>query len=123
MIYAEYDPEIALIGGGPAKLGIVPLVLAYIGIFSLLNKKISNKIASRIRACGKMAFTNYLSQSILGVLLITVIFQKEDFTRKEILIFVFSIWAIQLMWSKIWLDNFRYGPMEWIWRKLTYRSL
>ena len=123
MIYAEYDPEIALIGWVPAKLGIVPLVLAYIGIFSLLNKNISNKIASRIRACGKMAFTNYLSQSILGVLIFTVIFQKEDFTRKEIVIFVFAIWAIQLIWSKIWLDNFRYGPMEWIWRKLTYRSL
>ena len=123
MIYAEYDPEIALIGWVTAKLGIVPLVLAYIGIFSLLNKKISNKIASRIRACGKMAFTNYLSQSILGVLMFTVIFQKEDFTRKEIVIFVFAIWAIQLIWSKIWLDNFRYGPMEWIWRKLTYRSL
>ena len=123
MISADYNPEIALVGGIPNKLGIVPLVLAYIGIFSLLDKSISNKIASRIRACGRMAFTNYLSQSILGVLFFTVVFERGDFTRKEIVVFVVVVWATQLLCSKIWLDNFRYGPMEWIWRKLTYRSI
>ena len=123
MISADYNPEIALVGGIPNKLGIVPLVLAYIGIFSLLDKSISGKIASRVRACGRMAFTNYLSQSILGVLFFTVVFERGDFTRKEIVVFVVVVWAIQLLCSKIWLDNFRYGPMEWIWRKLTYRSI
>ena len=123
MIYRDYNPEIALVGGIPNKLGIVPLVLAYIGIFSLLDKSISGKIASRVRACGRMAFTNYLLQSILGVLFFTVVFERGDFTRKEIVVFVVVVWATQLLCSKIWLDNFRYGPMEWIWRKLTYRSI
>ena len=123
MISEDYNPEIALVGGIPNKLGIVPLVLAYIGIFSLLDKSISGKIASRVRACGRMAFTNYLSQSILGVLFFTVVFERGDFTRKEIVVFVVVVWATQLLCSKIWLDNFRYGPMEWIWRKLTYRSI
>ena len=123
MISADYNPEIALVGGIPNKLGIVPLVLAYIGIFSLLDKSISGKIASRVRACGRMAFTNYLLQSILGVLFFTVVFERGDFTRKEIVVFVVVVWATQLLCSKIWLDNFRYGPMEWIWRRLTYRSI
>ena len=123
MISGDYNPGIALVGGIPNKLGIVPLVLAYIGIFSLLDKSISGKIASRVRACGRMAFTNYFSQSILGVLFFTVVFERGDFTRKEIVVFVVVVWAIQLLCSKIWLDNFRYGPMEWIWRKLTYRSI
>ena len=123
MISEDYNPEIALVGGIPNKLGIVPLVLAYIGIFSLLDKSISGKIASRVRACGRMAFTNYLLQSILGVLFFTVVFERGDFTRKEIVVFVVVVWATQLLCSKIWLDYFRYGPMEWIWRKLTYRSI
>ena len=103
MISEDYSPGIALVGGIPNKLGIVPLVLAYIGIFSLLDKSISSKIASRVRACGRMAFTNYLLQSILGVLFFTVLFERGDFTRKEILIFVVVVWAIQLLCSKIWL--------------------
>lgn len=123
MISQDYSPGIALVGGIPNKLGIVPLVLAYIGIFSLLDRSISSKIASRIRACGRMAFTNYLLQSILGVLFFTVLFERGDFTRKEIVIFVVVVWVTQLVSSKIWLDNFRYGPMEWIWRKLTYKSI
>ena len=123
MISENYSPGLAYLGGIPNKLGIVPLVLAYVGILSLLDKRISNEISSRIRACGRMAFTNYLLQSILGVLFFTVLFEHRDFARKEIVIFVVAVWAIQLLYSKIWLDNFRFGPMEWFWRKLTYKSI
>jgi len=32
-------------------------------------------------------------------------------------------WAVMLAWSKPWLDRFRYGPLEWLWRSLTYRTV
>jgi len=30
------------------------------------------------------------------------------------------VWAIQLIWSKYWLDKFQHGPLEFVWRKATY---
>jgi len=36
---------------------------------------------------------------------------------------VFAVWAAMLLWSKAWLARFRYGPLEWLWRCLTYWRL
>ena len=46
--------------------------------------------------------------------------EKPELTRKEIFLFVLIVWIIQLIWSKYWLDKFKYGPLEFIWRKATY---
>ena len=43
--------------------------------------------------------------------------------RLELLPFVVLGWALMLAWSKPWLAHFRYGPLEWLWRSLTYGSL
>ena len=40
--------------------------------------------------------------------------------RGPLFFFVFAVWALQLIWSPIWLARFRYGPAEWAWRSLTY---
>ncbi|MED5237922.1 MAG: DUF418 domain-containing protein [Chloroflexota bacterium] len=32
----------------------------------------------------------------------------------------FIIWIIQLIWSKYWMSRFNQGPLEFIWRKITY---
>jgi uncharacterized protein len=36
---------------------------------------------------------------------------------------VLIVWAAQLIWSPIWLHFFRFGPLEWLWRSLTYGGL
>ena len=43
-----------------------------------------------------------------------------DLTRSMITIFVVGVWALQLWWSKAWLDRYRFGPAEWLWRSATY---
>ncbi len=96
------------------------MTIAYIGMLSILNKKLSSKVASYIRACGRMAFTNYITQTLFCYIVLNIFFKDVEITRKEIFIFVLIIWAIQLIWSKYWLDKFKYGPLEFIWRKLTY---
>tara|TARA_B100001250_G_scaffold390209_1_gene389974 strand:+ start:312 stop:1457 length:1146 start_codon:yes stop_codon:yes gene_type:complete len=116
----NYSPDLAIIGFIPNKLGIIPMTIAYIGILSILNKKLSSKVASYIRACGRMAFTNYITQTLFCYIVLNIFFKDVEITRKEIFIFVLIIWAIQLIWSKYWLDKFKYGPLEFIWRKLTY---
>ena len=68
-----------------------------------------------------MALTNYLAQSVLGVLVLTVLLGDVTANRAGILIFVFAVWALQIWWSPAWLDHFHLGPAEWLWRVGTYR--
>jgi len=78
-------------------------------------------ITTRIAAAGRMAFTNYLGTTILC----TTLFYGYGFglyghlSRAELYPVVFAIWALMLLWSKPWLEHFRYGPFEWLWRSLA----
>ena len=66
-----------------------------------------------------MAFSNYIVQTNFGVFILGA-FGLDTFSRSQLMIFVFIVWAIQIAWSKPILDRFNYGPLEWLWRKLTY---
>ena len=74
------------------------------------------------RPVGQMAFTNYLMQSLMCGLFFYGIgfgmYGKLD--RHEIYYVVGAVWVIQIIYSNIWLHYFRFGPMEWCWRSLTY---
>lgn len=82
-------------------------------------------IKERLAAVGQMAFTNYIAQSLIGVFIFwgvgLELFGQVD--RLGQLLFVIGIWIIQILWSKPWLTHFRFGPLEWLWRSLTYGSL
>jgi len=69
---------------------------------------------------GKMALTNYLTQTLISTVIFTIIFSNLILSRSELILYVIVIWALQIYWSKYWLDHFQYGPFEWAWRKLTY---
>ena len=75
----------------------------------------------RIAAAGRMAFTNYLGTTILC----TTLFYGYGFglyghlSRAGLYLVVFAVWALMLLWSKPWLEHFRYGPFEWLWRSLA----
>ncbi|MEM6690155.1 MAG: DUF418 domain-containing protein [Planctomycetota bacterium] len=84
--------------------------------------------ANRLRwlaPVGKMALTNYLMQSIIC----TLIFyghglgQFATFSRVEQLGLVTIIWTGQILISNWWLKRYRFGPMEWLWRSLSYWKL
>ncbi len=75
-----------------------------------------------MRPVGQMAFTNYLMQSLLvGLFFYGVgfgMFGKLE--RYEIYYVVAVTWTLQIIYSHIWLRYFRFGPLEWAWRSLTY---
>ena len=77
-------------------------------------------------AAGRMAFTNYLTQSITMVFL-TVggigLGLFGELERVDQMRLVLLIWAIQLIISPLWLSVFRFGPFEWLWRSLSYGKL
>ncbi len=69
-----------------------------------------------------MAFSNYILTSIICAF----IFYGFGFAlfgelqRHQLYYVVAAAWAFQLIASPIWLRHFRFGPLEWLWRWLTY---
>jgi len=92
-------------------------------IIIIWNNHTDNWLKRRLRAVGRMALTNYLTQTVMGVFVLTILLRDADFVnRSAVLVFVFTVWALQLWWSDAWLNRFLYGPAEWLWRVGTYRS-
>ncbi|MYA61456.1 MAG: DUF418 domain-containing protein [Dehalococcoidia bacterium] len=120
----DYTREIAFIGQIPNTLGTIPASLGYMSLIIIWNNHGDSGFRRRLRAVGRMALTNYLAQTILGVLLLTMLLGDVGWVnRAAVLVFVFAVWAIQIWWSQAWLDRFLYGPAEWLWRCATYRSI
>ena len=114
MTSPSYDLERLLVG-----LGWVGLVMM------VLKARLLRWLTAPLAAVGRTALTNYLMQTVLCVL----IFDGVGFglygrlQRPELLLYVLlPIWLFQLVFSAMWLRYFRFGPMEWLWRSLTYRK-
>lgn len=119
----DYSNEIAFIGQIPNTIGTIPASLGYMSLIILWNNRGDNMLKERLRAVGRMALTNYLTQTILGVLVLTTLLADVDFVNRGlVLVFVLAVWALQLWWSQAWLNRFLFGPAEWFWRVATYRS-
>jgi len=74
------------------------------------------------RPVGQMAFTNYLMQSfICGIIFLGIGFGWYGRLQiYELYYVVAAVWIAEIIWSHIWLRYFRFGPLEWLWRSLTY---
>jgi len=120
LISSEYSAAIAITSKLWLTLSVIPMVLGYVGLLTIMNLKLRESISTRLRACGKMAFTNYITQTLLGVFVLGGLFEIGTFSRSQLVLYVIVIWGLQIYWSKPILDKWRYGPLEWFWRKLTY---
>lgn len=119
-ISSEYSAAIAITSRFWQSLSVIPMVLGYVGLLTIMNIKLRESIATRLRACGKMAFTNYITQSLLGVFVLGGLFGIGTFSRSQLVIYLIIVWGLQIYWSKPILDRWKFGPLEWFWRKLTY---
>ena len=117
----DYSREVAFIGQVPNTLGTIPASLGYMSLIILWNRGLDSALKQRFRAVGRMALTNYLTQTVLGVLVLTVILDAAPVNRAGLLLFVLAVWTLQLWWSQAWMQRFRFGPAEWLWRVATYR--
>lgn len=101
-----------------------PIVsFAYIFLFTLVfqNQKLT-KIFTPIAAVGRLSISNYLLQSIVATLIFYSyglrLYGKISFTTG--ILFVFIIYISQMVLSLLWLKYFYIGPIEYIWRFITY---
>jgi uncharacterized protein len=95
-----------------------------VSIARLLLTPSGKKILGYLRPVGRMALTNYISQSLICVF----IFYNCGFNLIGELGLVYvvciaiGIIVIQVILSNLWLHHFEFGPLEWVWRSLTYRK-
>ena len=121
---ADYSREVSFIGEIPNTIGTIPASLGYISLIILWQRAGGLRwLQERFIAVGRMALTNYLAQTALGVVILTHLLADVEIGRAAVLLFVLAVWALQLWWSPVWLNRFRFGPMEWAWRTGTYRRL
>jgi len=119
MFVGDFSPSIALVGSIPNTLATIPMVVGYISLIVLWDRADTNGMHRRVRAVGRMALTNYLAQTVLGLTLLRLGFDGSH-SRSALLAVVFGVWVLQLACSEPWLKRYRFGPMEWIWRSVTY---
>jgi uncharacterized protein len=99
------------------------LVMAHVSAIIVLYKsRFAQSLFRRLEAVGQMAFTNYIMHSVIC----TLIFfgygfnQFAELEYYQLYFVVLAIWILQLIVSPLWLLAFNYGPLEWMWRSLTY---
>lgn len=123
--YEDHIPNLntfkALLFTFPKEILGVGYILLLNGIYQKYLRNVRFKVFTKI---GRTALSNYIFQSIiLGILFYGYGFGLHNsFSRFELLGFVVTIWAIQIICTHIWLRNFKQGPLEFLWRKLTYNS-
>jgi uncharacterized protein len=111
---------------GPTTALRLPMTLGYLAVLTALAPQLAGtRLGQQLTAAGRMAFSNYLGMSLVMAL----IFQGwglglyDRFSRLEQWGFLVFGCVLMLAWSKPWLARFRFGPLEWVWRCLTYWRL
>ena len=102
------------------------IVMAHAAALILMFQSgFAKNLFSRLVAVGRMALSNYIAHSVICTMFFFgygLNFYGE-FEFYQIYFVVLAIWVFQLIISPIWLKHFRFGPLEWLWRSLTYWKL
>jgi len=101
---------------------VIPMCLAYTSAICLWYLRRRSLKLSFLAAPGRMALTNYIGQSVFGM----IIYYGIGFGLGTSMGLVYveliavGVFFIQMFFSYMWLKRFQFGPLEWIWRMLTY---
>ncbi|MDE2875215.1 MAG: DUF418 domain-containing protein [Gemmatimonadota bacterium] len=123
-IHVDFAWERAMFQGGLLNyVGSIGVFLGYLGLVMLIVKSGRlPRLQRRLAATGRMALTNYITQSLICSLVFyghgLALFERVGGPGQVAI--VAGIWTLQLLWSPWWLARFRFGPLEWLWRSLTY---
>jgi uncharacterized protein len=123
IIKSNFDPVIHLFANSSYDLGRLTVALGHMGVIMLICKVgWFHWLMSSLGAIGQMAFSNYIAQSVITAFYFTGYGFKMygKLERHQLYYVVGAIWIFQLIVSPIWMRHFRFGPLEWCWRSLTY---
>jgi len=104
-------------------LGRIPTMIGHIGIIMIFCKSNLLPFLNRaLSAVGRMALTNYIMHTLIATTIFIGFSQYGKWQRYELYYLVAAIWIFQLILSPLWLKYFRFGPIEWLWRSLSYQK-
>ena len=104
-------------------VSVYPMGFAYAAGFALAFSRSEEAPGWKLLANpGRMACTNYLGQSVIGILLFYGIGlglgNRVGLLGTELV--ALGVYAFQILFSSLWMRAFAFGPVEWVWRMLTY---
>lgn len=104
-------------------LSVVPMTFFYLTLLCLYSLRHNHSLMLRLFAApGRMALTNYVGQSLIGIIIYYGVGFGLGLSQGlyAIELTAVAVFLFQTAFSILWLHGFRYGPTEWIWRMLTY---
>ncbi|WP_206486171.1 DUF418 domain-containing protein [Thalassotalea sp. G2M2-11] len=123
---ANWQLESMFIGSQFNYWGSLLVAYAYMALLVIFCR--SNalpKVKNALANVGRMALTNYLSHTIICGFIFygwgLGLYGTVDRTTQ--ILVVFAIWIFQIAFSTFWMNRFRFGPFEWLWRSCTYARL
>ncbi|WIG96758.1 DUF418 domain-containing protein [Myxococcus sp. SDU36] len=103
-----------------AQVGLAGVYVA--GITLLFQRATWQRALGLLAPAGRMALTNYLSQTVISLLIFYGYGLGQAGKRGPFacVVICVGVFCVQVLWSHLWLSRFRFGPVEWVWRSLTY---
>jgi len=102
-------------------VGRLSMTLGHLGLLLLLYRSgLFGWLRRSVSAVGQMALTSYLTHSVVCAIIFTGFGQFGVLQRHELYYIWAAICVVQLLVSPVWLTYYRFGPVEWVWRSLTY---
>ncbi|MFF5211552.1 DUF418 domain-containing protein [Streptosporangium sp. NPDC000396] len=111
------NPALFYRGTYPAA-GLAAATAYCTGLLLLLRTPLRDRLLGVLAPLGRMALTNYLAGT--AVILLSLPLLTADPTRVTVVALAVGVLVIQVVFSRMWLARFRYGPLEWVWRRLTW---
>ena len=119
----DFGPVAGAEAGRTYQFSRLAMVAGHLGlILAVIKLGLVKWLQKGLAAAGQMALSNYIGQTLIC----TLLFYDFGFglygelQRYQLYLVVLTIAVCEMIFSVIWLRNFRFGPLEWVWRSLTY---
>lgn len=122
MTYGMADPMWSIASMLAYTIGGPLMSLGYVALLLLIMKRVG-VLAAILQPVGQMALSNYIGQSILMIALFFGFGLFDTIDAVWFPLIVLLTFTIQIVISRLWMKHFRFGPLEWIWRMLTYLKI
>ncbi len=120
LAWQEQDPLSAGFTTSSALAGLCMATAYASGFLLLLPTAVGRVLSGTLRPLGRMALTNYVTATLLFIPLGHLLGLHESTAWGTELALATGILVLQAVWSRVWLAYFSYGPMEWLWRCITW---
>lgn len=117
--FQSLDPAWAMLSMLSYTIGGPLMSLGYIALFLIIARKLP-AVVKILQPVGQMALTNYIMQTVI---MLIIFYGFNLFNRVDAVYFipiVLAVFAVQVIYSHFWMKVFMFGPLEWIWRTVTY---